>query len=441
MNGILILVLVTFLSGLIAYLGDRIGMKMGKKRVSLFGLRPRYSSIIITIVTGILIALISVTILLSVYSELRQALFNINDVLYRLEYLNKELAERDSELSSLKSEIEKSQQEINKKNALIEKKDQEIQQKDKEIKASEKELNQLEKQRNELQAKLENLQQELKEANSNLQTAAAEIKELEANRDDLKKRVSELDTQRKGLEEKVADLQEQINNLTANYEELKELAGQLQAGVIYYMGEEMVYQKGDIIYTDVMEGGRSEQETISALNKYLQEANKVAKQKDIEINEETGMALRLQTEDILNAARIIYNMDPGSRVIVSLVARVNVPKNDWLYANFLLNEDFIVFEKNELIVSREIDADQSPDQIEAELEALLDKVNNKAINQGLLPNNSGQVGSINFSYFYEILNKIKSMSGRVEVSIRAAEDIWRVDRLTNNLDFNIKEID
>jgi hypothetical protein len=206
------------------------------------------------------------------------------------------------------------------------------------------------------------------------------------------------------------------------------------------MGEDMVYQKGDIVYSDTLEGGRSEQETISALNRYLQAANQVAREKEIEVNEETGMALRLQTEDILNAARIIYNMEPGSRVIVSLVARVNVPKNDWLYANFQLYEDFKVFEQGQLISSREISAEQSSKEIETELEALLQDINEKAINQGLLPDNSGQVGSINFSQFYDLVNKVRSARGRVKVSIYADTDIWREDRLSDNLKFELEEL-
>jgi hypothetical protein len=238
----------------------------------------------------------------------------------------------------------------------------------------------------------------------------------------------------------VTELENQISNLEADYDELREVANQLQAGVIYYMGEDMVYQKGDVVYSDVLEGGRSEQETISALNRYLQAANQVAREKEIEINEETGMALRLQTEDILNAARIIYNMDPGSRVIVSLIARVNVPKNDWLYSNFQLYEDFKVFEKGQLISSREISAEQSSEEIETELEALLQDINQKAINQGLLPDNSGQVGSINFSQFYDLVNRVRSASSRVKVNIYAGTDIWRQDRLNDNLNFELEDI-
>ncbi|MFW6273893.1 MAG: DUF3084 domain-containing protein, partial [Halanaerobium sp.] len=302
-NAFVIIGVVVFLSGMIAYLGDRIGMKMGKKRVSLFGLRPRYSSIIITIITGILIAVLSITVLLGVYSELRQALFNINDVLYRLEYLNKELADRDQELTDLQQQISEREEKITSKEETIAEKDEEISQKDQEIAETE-----------------------------------AELDELSQNRDELQQRVEELSEQRENLESQVSELQNQIADLEADYDDLRELANQLQAGVIYYMGEDIIYQKGDVIYSEVLEGGQSEQKTISELNQFLQEANKVALEKEIKVNEETGMALRLQTEDILNAAQIIYNMEPDSRVIVSLAARVNVPKNDWLYANFQLNE-------------------------------------------------------------------------------------------------------
>ena len=117
-----------------------------------------------------------------------------------------------------------------------------------------------------------------------------------------------------------------------------------------------------------------------------------------------------------------------------------MPKNDWLYANFQLYEDFKVFEQGQLISSREISAEQSSKEIETELEALLQDINEKAINQGLLPDNSGQVGSINFSQFYDLVNKVRSARGRVKVSIYADTDIWREDRLSDNLKFELEEL-
>ena len=411
-NAFVIIISLVILSGLIAFIGDKIGMKMGKKRVSLFGLRPRYSSIIITILTGVLIAVLSITILLGVYSELRNALFNINDVLNRLERLNQQLAERDQQLSERDQKLAARDQELSRLQQEIAAKENEITEKEKEIAAKDQELKNVEN----------------------------ELKELAKNRDQLQNRVAELSSQREDLETQVTELEEQIADLEADYDDLREVANQLQAGVIYYMGEDIVYQKGDVIYNDVLEGGRSEQETISALNEYLQKANQVALNQEIQVNEETGMALRLQTEDILNAARILYNMDQGSRVIVSLVSRVNVPKNDWLYANFQLYEDFVVFEQDSLISSRVISSNQSSEEIEDELEALLQNVNEKAINQGLLPDNSGQVGSINFSQFYDLVNRVRSARGKIKVNIYAAQNIWRMDRLNDNLSFELEDV-
>ena len=56
MFGATLILVMVITGGLIAFIGDRIGTRVGKRRLTLWGLRPRYTSIIITILTGILIA-------------------------------------------------------------------------------------------------------------------------------------------------------------------------------------------------------------------------------------------------------------------------------------------------------------------------------------------------------------------------------------------------
>ena len=58
--GVKILIIIALMGGLIAYMGDKLGTKVGKRRMSLFGLRPKHTSIIVTIVTGLLILLVYV---------------------------------------------------------------------------------------------------------------------------------------------------------------------------------------------------------------------------------------------------------------------------------------------------------------------------------------------------------------------------------------------
>lgn len=411
MSGISIMLLVLIFSGIIAYIGDRIGMKAGKKRISLFGLRPRYSSMIITVMTGILIALLTISILLFTYTNLRQALFNINDVLDRLQNLNQKLEKRDQELGEMKTEIDN--------------------------KAAE--LEELTNQRNQLTTELEETEQEYEETRQDLEEAHEEIKQLEKNRDELENNIALLEEERDKLETQVSELNQKISTLTEDYEEVKDLATQYRTGMVYYMGKNIVYQKGDIVYSEVLEAGKSQEKIIEDLNEMLDEANQEAKEKNIKVDEETGRALRIQYEDVSNVAKILYNMDEGQKVIVSLVASFNVPEDDWLSVNFLLNRDFVVFNEDEVIAKKVIDATLPTEELESELEGLLKTINGKSIQKGVLPDSEGQVGSLDFSEFYDLLNKIKSMQGEVEVSVLATEDIWREDRLSDNLEFEIKD--
>ena len=53
MFGLSLIFIIAITGGIIAFFGDRIGTRVGKRRMTLWGLRPRYTSIIITILTGV----------------------------------------------------------------------------------------------------------------------------------------------------------------------------------------------------------------------------------------------------------------------------------------------------------------------------------------------------------------------------------------------------
>ena len=49
--------------GLIAYLADKMGSKIGKKRMSVFGLRPKHTSILLTVLGGTIIAVLTISVM------------------------------------------------------------------------------------------------------------------------------------------------------------------------------------------------------------------------------------------------------------------------------------------------------------------------------------------------------------------------------------------
>lgn len=110
MYGIILVLTIALLGGVVALLGDRVGMKVGKKRLSLFGLRPKYTSMIITVVTGILIAGTTLILLALVSSDVRTALFRMKSLQQDLVRTRAELALEQERLGELEVVTKKLQE-------------------------------------------------------------------------------------------------------------------------------------------------------------------------------------------------------------------------------------------------------------------------------------------------------------------------------------------
>lgn len=412
MYGVLLIVVVIGLSGLIAYLGDRIGMRVGKRRISLFGLRPKYTSIIITVLTGVIIASLTITIILATNNGVRQALFNIQQVLVRLEdsrnqldYMNHQMYLKDIELKEKEEEIKVIELELSR---LQEQKEQ-----------LEKENQILDEQINELEGKLSTIVLEYEAAQQDIDYLTETIKNLDATREGMERQLARLQSERKSLEEQI-----QVLNM-----EIARVNQELSDTTIRYYLQDLVYQKGDIIYLDVIEKGESQEEIIDSIAAYLDRANQEVLKQPVEVDPETGTALRLNIGEIAALTRIILESE-SERFIVYLVANVNVSQNSYVPARFQINEDFIVFKQGDLIASKIIRAGASVIELERALNELLDLININSIRKGIITN-QGSIGSIEFSSFYQILRRAQDMSGNVEVKVIATEDIWREDGWNN----------
>jgi uncharacterized protein (DUF3084 family) len=105
MYSLILVFTVIIISGLIAFVGDWVGLKIGKKRVTIFGLRPHYTAIFITIISGILIAIITLTMLAISSHDVRIALFGMEELKEKLSYLSREVELRNMQLSSTKEDL------------------------------------------------------------------------------------------------------------------------------------------------------------------------------------------------------------------------------------------------------------------------------------------------------------------------------------------------
>jgi uncharacterized protein (DUF3084 family) len=100
--GVTLIPLLILVSGGIAYVGNLVGRAIGRRRLTLFGLRPRYTAQIITIATGMIITVITVAAVLLVSRDARQALFQYRSLQAQISGLRAEIQNAEARLRQLK---------------------------------------------------------------------------------------------------------------------------------------------------------------------------------------------------------------------------------------------------------------------------------------------------------------------------------------------------
>jgi uncharacterized protein (DUF3084 family) len=108
--GYVLILAVLILGGLIATLGDRIGTKVGKARLSLFNLRPKKTAVLVTIMTGVVISATTMGLLLLVSRGVRDRLLDFEKIRRGLrqdaDKARGELQQASNDINQVKQELE-----------------------------------------------------------------------------------------------------------------------------------------------------------------------------------------------------------------------------------------------------------------------------------------------------------------------------------------------
>ena len=101
--GIGLILAITIVAGVIAYIGDRVGHQVGRKRLTLFGLRPKYTSTVVAVATGMLIALSVTLAALIASSVVRTAFFRIGQLNAQINQLQAQAVAQQGELQTTRN--------------------------------------------------------------------------------------------------------------------------------------------------------------------------------------------------------------------------------------------------------------------------------------------------------------------------------------------------
>ena len=187
MNGWLLILALLVLGGVLSTLGDRLGSRVGKARLSLFNLRPRQTAVVITVLTGSLISALSLGLMLLVSRQLRIGLFELDEVLAKLQSSRDSL--KISRLAQSNAERDLQQAKSDSTHVQIELK--EVQKRATELR---NELAPLQKQRQHLEAERTRLSHDISQKDADIQRTEIELANVRSTINAAEKELKQLES-------------------------------------------------------------------------------------------------------------------------------------------------------------------------------------------------------------------------------------------------------
>lgn len=233
-SGYILVLAVLLLGGVIATLGDRIGMKVGKARLSLFNLRPRQTATLVSIATGSVISASTLALLFGVSSQLRTGVFELGQIQDDLETARSQLSNAESAKAQVESELQDATQERAKAQAQLAEINQflqtavERQQQTKaQLEQTRQQLASVSSQAQGLRGEISQLRnerakllQQQQEIGAKIAARDAEIAERDAAIAERDNAIAQREQRLAELQERQAFLSEQVANLENQYEGL-----------------------------------------------------------------------------------------------------------------------------------------------------------------------------------------------------------------------------
>ncbi|TAF02605.1 MAG: DUF3084 domain-containing protein [Nostocales cyanobacterium] len=198
-TGYILIAAILILGGVIATVGDRIGTKVGKARLSLFKLRPKNTAVLVTIFTGGVISASTLAILFAADEGLRKGVFELEDIQKDLRNKREQLKTAETQKSQVENQLIQSRKEQAQAQQDLQKINQSLQAANAKQRITQVQLNRTISQQAKTQAQLQGTQSRLGEVVIQYRQAISELESLYNQRQTLQTAVEELKAERQRL--------------------------------------------------------------------------------------------------------------------------------------------------------------------------------------------------------------------------------------------------
>lgn len=404
MYGVTLIVVVALLGGIVAYIGDQVGRRVGRRRLSLYGLRPRYTSMIVTVVTGILIAGTTLVVLAVVSSDVRTALFSMRQLQDTLARTQVELAD-----TIQKSRVQQ---------ALADRLAHDIRLKSAEVDRLEARLVQVEQERQAAAVELARVRGEMEKVRAAAQKAEAAYQVAQKDLDQQAGRLRQLRQQAKDLEGQVAQL---THTKTLLQKQVQALEGTLN---VQLFGN-VAFRAGEPVASTVLAGGRPLAQVRQDILQFLRgPANQEAVQRGAAYQgHETVFIVDQSSLD--QAAQAVSG--GHGKFVVRAVSLYNSLAGNPVTIQLRTFPNRLIFHSGEEIVWEVVPASQSGDSLQTAFLRLLGEANERAVQLGMATGPGGITGQVSWQDTLMAISQARQLGGEVRVSLVAGQDIWSAE--------------
>ncbi|MBQ2088335.1 MAG: DUF3084 domain-containing protein, partial [Selenomonas sp.] len=363
-------------------IGDRLGTKIGKKRLSIFGLRPRHTSIIITIFTGIVITTLTFGVMAAVSDNVRTALFGMEKLNRTMQETKDSLLVAQSALATAKSEQEAT---------------------DTALRQSKDEVSKLSAQQKELEAESARLQ--------------AGNEALQAGNEALQAANNELTGQNASLSDSNKELTAANSTLEQDNKKLEKRAEQLRDGLITMREGDIAFRAGEVIASGVIQGNRSPAEVAADLDSLAALANRNVSAREGQDRSDQEIWVYQPERD----AAVETIAKSKQDIIVRMTAASNIVRGEEVRTILELYPNSVIYRDKEFIIARPYNIMSGSDsEAEETVMNFLKDVNFAAVNRGILQDPlQGTVGVMEGAQFYEIVAQLRGQRGPMILSAYA----------------------
>lgn len=388
-SGWFMLIVLAVMGGLIAYLGDKIGSKVGKRKIKLMGLRPKYTSILVTIMTGISIAVVTLGVMSVLSENARVALFGMNKLRQQQHVLEEQ---RDR----LLAEADKLAREMQEKNDLLADNELKLASQEEQLDGANDrlrltllDLEQVQAARDDASAQLGIVQTAFNQVHADLATAQGEIEELEHTKAGLTKTVAALDERNRLLNESMLTVRE---------------------GTV-------LFRVGEVLSSSVLTAGQSQDETRSQLSGIMVNINNMIRQR-LNITDEKAVLLYISPDEFERTVQELSNSPKDSKLI-RVTAAGNIITGEPALVHVNIYDNNLVYNRGREVYTEYFTSEEIESGAELQLLHFLHNVNRSAQADGILPDPlSGNVGALTAVEMVDTISRMKAY-GNTGLTLRA----------------------